>query len=273
MNKHILKIRDFQTGGFTIIELLVVISILGLISSIALANLESAKSKAKEAAGKQFHATLQRTLGVDTIARWEFDEGGGDTALDSSGNGLDGTITGAQRTLDGINGSALSFGGNGYISGGGFPGSGGNSNATVAVWVKPTTGADTNTIFRVGDSGCTVLEVGITSGRIYALRDTAELPTISNRIISNNIWQNLAVVFNDSSIDTYINGTEVNSIYNIDLTTCETEEWTIGSSVNGANGFDGLMDRLQIYGVSLTAKEVQKVYAQGLESRATLAGI
>ncbi|MEK7390734.1 MAG: LamG-like jellyroll fold domain-containing protein [Patescibacteria group bacterium] len=264
-------IRGFQTRGFTIIELLVVISILGLISSIALANLESAKSKAKEAAGKQFHATLQRTLGVDTIARWEFDETTGDMAYDSSGNNLSGTITGATRTLDGISGSALSFDGGDYISGNGFSNSNGNGNATVAVWINPTDPVGSNTIFHVGDASCTVLEAGITGGRVYATHDTVGVPTLSNRVVSNNIWQNLTIVFsNYSTYDVYINGAKVDSVTNPGLNNgCPSVSWSIGARTDHTSGFNGLMDSLQVYGVSLTATEVWKVYAQGIRNMAS----
>jgi hypothetical protein len=49
------------------------------------------------------------------IAHYNFDEGSGDTAVDSSGNGLDGAINGAVYTTDTADGSAssLDFGGDG----------------------------------------------------------------------------------------------------------------------------------------------------------------
>src|SRR5690606_6867206 len=101
-----------HTHGFTLIEVLVVVSILGLVASVALANLQSAKEKAEIAAGQQFHSSVQRAIGVDTLARWDFDETAGTETLDSSRNNLAGTIVGAIHTPNGMTGSALLFDGN-----------------------------------------------------------------------------------------------------------------------------------------------------------------
>src|SRR4051812_38075795 len=45
------------------------------------------------------------------VAAYAFDEGSGAVAADSSGNGLNGEIIGAQWTTDGAYGNALSFNG------------------------------------------------------------------------------------------------------------------------------------------------------------------
>jgi len=47
------------------------------------------------------------------IAYWNFNDGSGDTALDSSGNGHDGTLNGDPEWVDGYFGGALEFDGNG----------------------------------------------------------------------------------------------------------------------------------------------------------------
>ena len=60
--------------GFTLIELLVVISIIGLISSIAVASLNSARDKARMAAGRQFDAQTSRVAGDMALGIWDFDE-------------------------------------------------------------------------------------------------------------------------------------------------------------------------------------------------------
>ena len=77
--------------GFTLIELLVVIAIFGLLVSVVVVSTSSARKKGSEAAGRQFSATLQHSLGADAVGMWSFDEGSGTTAKDSSGNNFNGT--------------------------------------------------------------------------------------------------------------------------------------------------------------------------------------
>ncbi len=49
------------------------------------------------------------------LAYWAFDEGGGNTAEDTSGNGFDGTINGNVGRVAGVSGEALDFRG-GFVS-------------------------------------------------------------------------------------------------------------------------------------------------------------
>ena len=58
--------------GFTLIEILVVVSIFGLLSSIVLATLQTSKTKAVFASGQLFEAHSQSALGADIKAGYEF---------------------------------------------------------------------------------------------------------------------------------------------------------------------------------------------------------
>ena len=121
--------------GFTLIELLVVVSIISLLASIVFASLSDAREKARIAAGKQFSAIVLHAIGDQLVRQWNFDEGSGTVALDSSGNGNNGTIASASYVA-GINGTALSFNGSSssVSINSGLSGVGGNFS--IGAWVN-----------------------------------------------------------------------------------------------------------------------------------------
>lgn len=275
--------KDFSRG-FTLIEILVVVSIFGLISSVALANLQSARGKAEVAAGQQFHATVERSLGVDQVGKWEFDEGAGSVAVDGSGNNRDGEVVGATYIADGISGSALLFDGNDYITGTGFPNPGDNGQMTITAWIKPSDISGNNPLFQGGGTTCTAVQVGVTGGKTYsassptaheiAPTDDEGNPTggttvSTERTVVNNEWQNTTFVYNGPTMDTYINGVKKSTITNAGTTDCSDEDWTVGSTGSFGYGFHGSIDSVRVFSAALTASEVQNIYAQGLPSHQT----
>ena len=52
---------------------------------------------------------------ADLVAHWRFDEGSGTVAIDSSGNGNDGTLKGDPQWVAGMYGAALEFDSDDYV--------------------------------------------------------------------------------------------------------------------------------------------------------------
>ena len=105
--------------GFTFVELLVVISIVSLLSSVVLSSLNSAREKARVAAGLQMSANIYHAVGDATVGAWSFQEGAGNTVNDNSSNGLNGTITGGTYAWQDDHpraGKSLFLSGGAYVS-------------------------------------------------------------------------------------------------------------------------------------------------------------
>lgn len=95
--------------GFTLVELLVVISIISLLSSVVLASLNTAREKARLGAGQHFAAQVDHVAGEQSVGIWDLNECTGTAANDRSGFGNNGAlINGALWSSDTPSGSGCS---------------------------------------------------------------------------------------------------------------------------------------------------------------------
>jgi len=134
--------RDQQKPAFTVIELLVVISVIGLISSIILISVKATRDKARIVKGLNFNAQIHHALGDKLIAEWKFN----DNLIDSSENDHDGLWKGTASSppndhfvdsLSQLGGKALNFNGvDEYVE---IPYSKNllPESLTIQAWIKP----------------------------------------------------------------------------------------------------------------------------------------
>jgi len=73
--------------GFTVLELLVVIFIIGIISTIVFVYVWGILESARFASAQQFDATIHNALGAELVGEWLFDTVVGDETPDTSGFG------------------------------------------------------------------------------------------------------------------------------------------------------------------------------------------
>jgi hypothetical protein len=201
-------------------------------------------------------------------AHWPLD---GDAA-DTSGNGLNGTLSGSPSSVAGQVGQALSFNNSEY---GNIPVVAPTYPFSVSVWFKTT---DTNAtqvlwsensatdefshFFRIFEQGGSIFlhtrEVG-TSEQLEA-SDSAST-------ISNNTWYHVIVVATGAADRRiYINGRQdshigTNPITPSGLDTSHFAAWGGNNFID--NRMRGVLDDLILFGRALTAQEVQTLYSGG----------
>ena len=95
------------------------------------------------------------------VGIWKFDEGTGNTAKDSSGNGNDGELMNKPKWVNGKFGKALEFDGSNFVDMGNDESLQFDGDVTIVVWVKPeSVGAGRQNIVckSYGGEGCLTQE-------------------------------------------------------------------------------------------------------------------
>jgi len=288
------KSRPYNKS-FTLIELLVVIAIIGLLASIVMVSVGSAREKARIAGGQRFASQLDHSL--EAVGSWRMDEGadgtctGGLDVCDGSGYGNHGDRIDAAWEVDEskcVSGKCLKFDGSGdYVV---HPDIIFNINQpwTFSMWQKIPNGADQNW---AGFIGRTIGDSGgywfyHAGGRLGWYQDwyngTYYGWMYSNLNLGDEIpydkWVHIGVV--NESVDSthtkvtaYIDGGKHSQSTTVTWSprpiTNFTFKW-LGVG-DGSRYFNGLIDDVRIYNQSLTSAQIEKIYVQGLEKHQNIA--
>jgi prepilin-type N-terminal cleavage/methylation domain-containing protein len=269
------SVKDRQKG-FTLMELLVVIAVFGLISSIIFVISRDALDNTRISKGLQFSQHLQNSLGSWAVGVWPLDEGTESTANDLSGWGSHGALTNEPAWITDTpsgNGYALSFDGdNDYVAVSNY-GSvvAGVGEVTVEAWLKPgvSSGNDDFVWFATtGDKRITV-HFPWGEGIIWQFGDFA---TCSRSITLDpswvGVWAHYVFFASESGgySSIYRNGIEVatGSCTTNPLPASTTTLYIGGRGYSGY-GFQGSIDEVRIYNANLTSAQIRLRYYAGLE--------
>ena len=201
------------------------------------------------------------------VAYWSLNDGAGDTAVDSTGNGYDGVLTGGPAWVAGQLGGALDFsGGNSFVAAPHIPLD--NRSFTVAFWTNMNQNTAEHVAFGQHQAGSSSLSLHIRLG------GTGNPPTgginmgfYSNDCVTEgglldlNVWYHIACVYDIDAEQQriFLNGEMV------DEETATPFLATSGDTRIGQwnnNGwFDGIIDDVQVYHNALTQGEVQSIMA------------
>ncbi len=206
------------------------------------------------------------------VAWWKLDNGSGNTAIDSSGNAHNGTLVGDTSWVDGIDGGALAFDGDGdYVDIGKDQSFDITNQITVSAWIK--VGAfdrDWQTIVAKGDrswrlqrnAGDRTLEFAC-SGLVVPGTDWG--PIYGTTDVNDGHWHHVAGVYDEEKIYLYIDGNLDASAEAPGKICVNDEPVYIGENSQMPNRFwNGLIDDVLIYSYELSAKEISEIAQKAL---------
>ena len=193
------------------------------------------------------------------VAYWNFEEGNGGSANDTSGNGKVGTLTNMDNVADwvpGKFGSALDFdGSNDYVS---IPDSSANlsGNFSLSLWVKPRDNANNPRWFSLID-GANNLQVGhMGSGEnVYFRIGGSTINTTSG--ISLDQWHNVQFIMNSGTRSIYIDG--IQQATTSGGISADGQYSAIGGGYASYTG-DGIIDDVKIYNYARTPAQIMADY-------------
>ena len=190
------------------------------------------------------------------VAAYSFNENGGPTAADASGNGNTGTLVGATWTTAGRFGAALSF--NGTTSRVTVPNSASlqlTTGMTLEAWVRPTAISNDwrDVIYKGNDNY--FLEATSTNGRRPAGGITLGEVT-GTAALTTNTWTHLAVTYDGSILRFYVNGAQTSTLSSPGILSPSTYPLEIGGDSLYGQYFSGQIDEVRIYRVARTAAEI-----------------
>jgi hypothetical protein len=205
-----------------------------------------------------------RVLGASTnglVGYWNFDEGSGTTAADSSGNGNTGTLTnGPTWTTGKVGSGALGFDGvDDYVSASGIslP-----SGFTYSLWINPSQSSVLKTIIRQGGVS-TFLRTWSNNQIQFGVYCSGGVVGVVAGTVTSNIWSHVAVSWNGQcgtggSVTIFINGTPTAFTgFGSGNPPAAVTTLSIG------NSFSGLIDDVRVYNRVLSAQEVLDIYNDG----------
>ena len=189
----------------------------------------------------------------DMIGWWKFDYVSGNTVIDWSGYGNDGTLGGDPKLVEGAIDLGLDLDGNDYVSIDSAADDLTSRDFTISAWIKTIQSGEGN-VFASNTGGSHVLLFGVDNGNVYVDDGPS---TDWPPAVNDNQWHMITLVQSGTTIKLYTDGVEVASIATTIDVTAETR-WSIGQEWDSSPSdfYTGAVDDARMYNRALTADEV-----------------
>jgi hypothetical protein len=203
------------------------------------------------------------------VGAWDFDEGQGLVAADSSAFGHTGTLVGGMTWVPGVSGTAVRSDGSTGL--GRVPDADSldvTTSMSVAAWVRPEIAATQYVVKKAANNATNGFELSLASNGRPFLRfnqatsnDTFRVDATSSYPTNGSTWMHLVGTYDGQRMRIYVDGVEQGSKSGPSAIASNSLRLGIGAEPNGFRPVQGRIDGVRLYDRALTGTEVAQLYS------------
>lgn len=206
---------------------------------------------------------------ADYLGCWTLDETAGSTAHDYSGNGDNGTVSGATWSSDGKINGCLDFNGlNSYVR----IGNNLSNDFSISCWVRTTGAAGAGQWWQGRGlvdgfvaSGADDFGTSLSGGRFAFGTGNPDTTIISGAVINDGVWHQCVATRQQATgaLNIYVDGNWQAGGVGGTNSLAAPASLRMGSLQTGGNFFSGSLDDVRLYGRALGSNEITALFLDG----------